>query len=58
MLSKSLLEWPTKGSTQASSGKEIRNTKEKPGELLDAQAWAPKEQDTFEARWQSRIKQD
>ena len=43
MLSKSLLEWPTKASAQRGSSREVTSVvTEKSGDPLDAQAWAPK----------------
>jgi hypothetical protein len=61
-LSKSLLEWPKGVSAQLASSEEIASTiPEKPGTLLDSQAWAPNSQaraptdpDTFETRWRAR----
>jgi hypothetical protein len=59
MLSKSLLEWPKEASAQPGSSKEVTNVvAEKPGNPLDSQAWAPKDSDTFEARWRARIEVD
>src|SRR5262245_50524974 len=59
MLSKSLLEWPTEvspehGSRGEASGVVIAKPS-KPGNLLEAQALALKDFDTFEARWRARI---
>ena len=56
MLSKSLLEWPKEASAQPASRKEVTTVvTEKSGNPLDSQAWAPKEYDTFEARWRARV---
>jgi hypothetical protein len=56
MLSKSLLEWPTEASAQPGSSREVTSVvTEKPGNPLDSQAWAPKDSDTFEARWRARV---
>ena len=55
MLSKSLLEWPKEASAQPDSGSEVTSATEKPGNPLDSQAWAPKDFDTFEARWRARV---
>jgi len=56
MLSKSLLEWPQEAFAQpGSSGEVTRVVTEKPGDPLDSQAWAPKDSDTFEARWRARV---
>ena len=56
MLSKSLLEWSRETSALPVSNREvIRVVTEKPGNPLDAEAWAPKESDTFEARWRERV---
>jgi hypothetical protein len=57
MLSKSLLEWPKEESAQPVSNEEVTSVvTEKPGNPLDAQARAPKDADTFEARWRERVK--
>src|ERR1700676_3790326 len=61
-LSKSLLEWPNKVSTQPASGEEVASTvPEKFRNPRDSQAWAPNSQaraptdpDTFETRWRAR----
>ncbi len=56
MLSKSLLEWPKEASAQTGSSREVTSVvTEKPGNPLDSQAWAPKDSDTFEARWRDRV---
>jgi hypothetical protein len=56
MLSKSLLEWPKEASAQPGSGIEVPSVvAEEPGNPLDSQAWAPKDFDTFEARWRARV---
>ena len=65
MLSKSSLEWPKEASAQPvsnrasnrASNREVKGgVTEKPGNpLLDAQARAPKDADTFEARWRERV---
>lgn len=58
MLSKSLLEWPKKASASAqpvSSGEVTSVAAETPRNPLDAQAWTPKDADTFEARWRERV---
>jgi len=57
MLSKSLLEWPKEASAQPISNREVTSVAtEKPENPLDAQAWAPKDSDSFEARWRERVK--
>jgi hypothetical protein len=57
MLSKSLLEWPKEASAQPAFKREVQSVvTEKPGNLLDAQARALKDSDTFEARWLERVK--
>jgi hypothetical protein len=57
MLSKSLLEWPKAASVQPISNREVTSVAaEKPDSPLDAQAWAPKDSDSFEARWRERVK--
>ena len=54
-LSKSLLEWPKEVSAQPASGEKIASTvPEKPRNLLDSQAWAPTDPDTFETQWRAR----
>jgi hypothetical protein len=56
MLSKSLLEWSKEASAQPGSSLEVtRVVTEEPGNPLDSQAWAPKDFDTFEARWGARV---
>jgi len=51
-----LLEWPQEAFAQpGSSGEVTRVVTEKPGDPLDSQAWAPKDSDTFEARWRARV---
>jgi len=56
MLSKSLLEWPKGASAQPGSRGEVSSVvTEKPRNPLDSQAWAPKDPDTFEARWRARV---
>ncbi len=54
MLSKSLLAWPphapAKAGLEAEPARELRD---KPGEPLDANAWAPDDFDTFETRWRA-----
>ena len=54
-LSKSLLEWPEEASEQGSNRELTRVVTEKSGNALDLQAWAPKDSDTFEARWRDRV---
>ena len=51
LLSKSLLERPKEASAQPDSSREVTSVTEK----LDSQAWAPKDSDTFEARWRARV---
>jgi hypothetical protein len=56
MLSKSLLEWPARASAKPDSDRELTSAlpeKQKPGNPLDSQAWAPDAPDTFEARWRA-----
>jgi hypothetical protein len=64
MLSKSSLEWPAQVSVQQASVQQASaqpNSKReltsvlpaKPGNPLDAQAWAPLDSDTFEMRWRA-----
>ncbi|WP_249150456.1 hypothetical protein [Bradyrhizobium sp. JYMT SZCCT0180] len=56
MLSKALLEWPKEASPQpVSAAKVTTAATEKSGNPLDAQAWALKDFDTFEARWRERV---
>jgi hypothetical protein len=56
MLSKSLLEWLKEASAQPVSNGEVASVvTEKPGNLLDAQAWALRDSDTFETRWRERV---
>jgi len=57
MLAKSLLEWPAQTSARPnSSNAEITSVStEKPGNPLDAQALAPADSDTFDARWRARV---
>jgi hypothetical protein len=54
MLSKSLLAWPShtpaKAGLEAEPAHELRD---KLGEPLDANAWAPDDFDTFETRWRA-----
>ena len=60
-LSKSLLEWPARASTQTkqastkpnSDGEPTSVRPQKPGNPLDSQAWAPNDSDSFEARWRA-----
>jgi len=55
MLSKSLLEWPKEASAQPRSSGEVTSVvTDKPDNPLDSQASAPKDSDTFEARWRAR----
>jgi hypothetical protein len=57
MLSKSLLEWPKEPSSQpAPAGKLTSVATGKPGNPLDAQAWALSDPDTFEALWRERVR--
>jgi hypothetical protein len=57
MLSKSLLEWPKEAYAQPVSNREVTSVAtQKPDNSLDAQAWAPKDSDSFEARWRERVK--
>jgi hypothetical protein len=57
MLSKSLLEWPKAAFAQPVSNRKVTSVAtEKPDNPLDAQAWAPKDSDSFEARWRERVK--
>ena len=57
MLSKSLLEWPKEASPQpVSAGQVASAVAEKPGNPLDSQARAPRDFETFEARWRERAK--
>jgi len=57
MLSKSLLEWPKEASAKPVSNRDVTSVAtEKPDNPLDAQAWAPKDSDSFEARWRERVK--
>ena len=56
MLSKSLLEWPARAVARPHPKPEIvRVPVEKPGNPLDAQAYAPDDSATFEALWRERI---
>lgn len=58
MLSKSLLEWPKMASASAQpvTNREAASVAtEQPGNPLNAKAWAPKDFDTFEARWRERV---
>jgi hypothetical protein len=56
MLSKSLLEWPTVTSAlPVSNGKVTSVVTQNLGNPLDSQARAPKDSDTFEARWRERV---
>ena len=56
MLSKSLLAWPTHAPAKAGLEREpARELREKPGEPLDANAWAPDDFDTFETRWRAIV---
>jgi hypothetical protein len=57
MLSKSLLEWPREASPQpVSAGNPTSVAIGKPGNPLDANAWALNDPDTFEARWRERVR--
>jgi hypothetical protein len=57
MLSKSLLEWPKRAFAQSVSNREVTSVAtEKPDNPLNAQAWAPNDSDSFEARWRERVK--
>lgn len=64
MLSKASLEWPKEAAGKPGADREVKpaSTREvasaataKPGNLLDAQALALKDSDTFEARWRARV---
>jgi hypothetical protein len=57
MLAKSLLEWPAQTSAQpdSSHAETTSVSAEKPGNPLDAQARAPADSDTFDARWRARV---
>ncbi len=57
MLSKSLLEWPKQASARRDSNAEVRIVNQKSGSALDSQAWVPKDEDTFEARWRAMAKE-
>jgi hypothetical protein len=58
MLSKTLLEWPKRAFSQpVSNREEVQSVAtEKHDDPLDAQAWAPNDSDSFEARWRERVK--
>ena len=56
MISKSLLEWPKEASPQPVAGQVARAVTDAPASLLDAQAWALNDSDTFEARWRERVR--
>jgi hypothetical protein len=59
MLSKSLLEWraPVQPAWRAVlpvfDAEPVRESRDKPGNPLDAKAWAQDDFDTFEARWRA-----
>jgi hypothetical protein len=56
MLSKSSLEWPAQAPAKRAPREDVASARiEKPANLFDAQALAPDEADTFEARWRDRI---
>jgi len=55
MLSKSSLEWPKEASAQPDSSSEVKRPTESLANPLASQAWAPKDFDTFEARWRARV---
>jgi hypothetical protein len=58
MVSKSLLEWPQEASPQPGSSKEIASVViGNPDNPSASPAWAPKDSDTFEARWRARVKE-
>jgi len=52
MLSKSLLEWRAPVQPVADAAP-LREPRDKPGNPLDAKAWAQDDFDTFEARWRA-----
>lgn len=54
MLSKSLLAWRAQAPAPAVLDREpSRELKDKPGNPLDAKAWAQDDLDTFETRWRA-----
>jgi hypothetical protein len=54
-ISKSLLQWDARAPSQTESEEGIVTMeKDKSNNALDAQALAPKEDETFEARWRTR----
>ena len=54
MLSKSLLHWPARAQARAGAEAEAaRDFRDKPGPPMDANALAPDDADTFEARWRA-----
>jgi hypothetical protein len=56
MLSKSLLEWPTRISAQSGSGRELASAAtDKISDPPEAQTWAPAAANTFEALWRARV---
>jgi hypothetical protein len=59
MISRSLLKWPSRApAVQVDARKApVSAIREKPGDLLDAQASIP-DADSFEARWRARAMRD
>jgi hypothetical protein len=58
MLSKSLLEWSKQASTKPESRVALASAgSDKPGNPMNAQARAPSDIDSFDARWRSRVEQ-
>lgn len=58
MLSKSLLEWPVRISTQARPTEELASALiEKPSDPIGSEEWTPSRQNTFDALWRTRVEQ-
>jgi len=56
MLSKSLLEWPARGSAQPDTDREVASVPSRePADPMDAQASVPDLPPTFDALWRARI---
>jgi len=58
MLSKSLLEWPGQTSAKPDSSVALASMRtDKPSNPMNAQARAPADVDSFNARWRARVEQ-
>ncbi|WP_128970814.1 hypothetical protein [Bradyrhizobium tropiciagri] len=58
MLSKSLLDWPARVSTQMGPTEALASALiEKPSDPIGSEEWTPTRQNTFDALWRTRVEQ-